>query len=144
MESKTTSLYDVSGESYVIALAAELKKNKDFAMPEWGNYVKTSMSKERPPQNDDWWQMRAASILRQLYLKGTIGVNRLSTRYGSKKARGMQPSKFFEGGRKIIRVILQQAEKSGLVEKIKEPKPGRKFTKKGKQFMDQVAASMKK
>ena len=142
MENKT-SLYDISGEEYVIRLAGELKNMKDFAMPEWGNYVKTSMSKERPPENPDWWQFRAASILRQTYMKGTVGVNRLSTRYGSKKARGMQPPKFFEGGRKIIRTILQQAEKAGLIEKVKEPKAGRRLTKKGKQFMDEVAASSK-
>ncbi len=134
------NVYDLSGEQYVLKLAGELKGMKEFAMPEWAHYVKTSMSKERPPASPDWWWMRAASILRQVYLRGTIGVNKLSTKYGSKQDRGMRPPKFHEAGRKIIRVILQQAEKAGMLEKVKEPKAGRRLTKKGKQFLDGVAA----
>ena len=140
MERKTT-VYDVAGEKYTNYLALELKKNKDFEMPLWANYVKTGSGKQRPPASPDWWYVRAASIIRQIYLKGVVGVNKLSTKYGSKKNRGMRPSIFMEGSRKVIRTILQQAEKSGLMEKVKEPKSGRKLTKKGKQFLDEVAVS---
>ena len=138
MEDKK-NVYDLGGEEYVNKLSSKLKEMEEFSMPEWAFYVKTSMVKERPPMSSDWWYVRAASILRQVYLKGTVGVGKLSTRYGGKMDRGMQPPKFFKGSRKIIRVILQQAEKAGFREKMKEPKHGRRFTKIGKKFMDEAA-----
>lgn len=134
-----TSLYDVEGGKYTAKLASLLKGMPEFEMPEWAHYVKTSISKERPPENADWWYVRAASILRQIYLKGTLGVGRLSTKYGSKMNRGMRPSRVYAGSKKIIRVILQQAEKAEFLEKVKEGRHGRKLTKKGKQFLDETA-----
>lgn len=139
MQGTTKTVYDLEGGIYVKKLASELKNMKEFEMPKWAHYVKTSRSKERPPADDNWWWMRAASILRQIYLNGVVGVNRLSTKYGSKQNRGMAPPHFARGGRKIIRTILQQAEKAELLEKVKEPKAGRKLTKKGKQFLDEVS-----
>lgn len=133
------SLYDVEGGKYTAKLASLLKKMPEFEMPEWAHYVKTSMTKERPPENADWWYVRAASILRQIYLRGTLGVGRLSTKYGSKMDRGMRPPRVYAGSKKVIRVILQQAEKAELLEKVKEGRHGRKLTKKGKQFLDETA-----
>ena len=56
--------------------------------------------------------------MRQLYIKGVIGVGKLRTRYGSRKDRGVRPARFKKSSGKILRVILQQAEKAGLVEKV--------------------------
>jgi len=136
---ENVSLYDVEGGEYTNRLSAKLRELNEFEMPEWGNFVKTGISKERPPADAGWWQIRAASILRQIYLKGTVGVGRLSNKYGSKQDRGMKPSKFKKSSRKIIRVILQQAEKAGFLEKVKEGRHGRRLTKKGKEFLDQAA-----
>lgn len=136
MENKT--VYDISGEEFVSKLSVKLKSMDEFKMPEWAYFVKTSIANERPPMSSDWWYIRAASILRQAYMRGLVGVGKLSTRYGSRMDRGMQRPKFFQGSRKIIRVILQQAEKAGFIEKIKEPKAGRRLTKKGKEFLDGV------
>ena len=74
-----------------------------------------------------------------LYLKGTVGVGRLTTKYGKRENRGARPPKFQKSSRKIIRVILQQAEKAGFLEKVTEGKKGRKLSKKGKEFLDGVA-----
>jgi len=120
-------------------LAETIKKSGDFEKPEWISFVKTSVHKERPNIDDDFWYKRAASILRQAYLHGIVGVNRLRTRYGGKKKRGSQPSEFRAGGGKIIRKILQQAEAAGLMEKIKGKHSGRKLTEKGKKLLEENA-----
>ena len=137
--------YEIEPGKYAKALAKRLSENdmlNSFEMPEWAYFVKTSAARSRPPANSNWWTMRAASVLRQLYLNGVVGVGKLRTRYGGRKDRGMQPKEFRKGSGKIIRTIFQQAEKAGLVEKIKDKKSGRKLTKKGKQLMDEVAKSL--
>lgn len=132
------AVYDIPADKYNEVLAEALKKIEDFKMPEWSNYVKTSVARERPPKEEDWWHKRAASILRQLYIHGIVGVGRLKTRYGGRKNRGRKPEKFKKGSGKIIRTILQQAEKAGFVEKIKSKKAGRQLTGKGKEFLDSI------
>jgi len=126
---------DMKGEQFAKELAAKLKEMPEFKMPEWAYFVKTSVSKSRPPTQSEWWYLRAASILRQVYLKKVVGVERLRTKYGSNKDRGMRPKKFYKGSGKLIRTILQQAEKAGFVKKIKDKKVGRMLTPKGKEFM---------
>lgn len=112
-------------------LSKSLKSEKIVEMPEWAKFVKTGVSRERVPQSDEWWYVKSASILRKVYLKGPIGPERLSNYYGSRKNRGSMTDKFFPGSTKVIRVILQQLEKGGLVEKSKTKKKGRILTKKG-------------
>ena len=71
-------------------------------------------------------------------------MNRLRTRYGSKKKRGMRPERFMKAGGKIIRTILQQADMAGFTEinkairGVKSKKPGRQLTEKGKKFMEDI------
>ena len=137
-------IYTKEPQEFVGKLAVALKNVKEFGKPEWVDYVKSGMSRERPPIDDDFWYFRAASILRQLYIKGVVGVGKLRTRYGAKKNRGGQPSKFYKSGGKIIRVILQQAEAAGLVEKIDRLQHGRRLTKKGRDFLDAIEVSEKK
>ena len=135
-------VYEVAPEKFIAKLSAELKKFPEFEMPEWAMFVKTSVARERPPVEKDWWHKRASSILRQIYIKKVLGVQRLRTRYGGKKDRGMKPEKFKRGSGKIIRVILQQAEKAGLLERAKGKKVGRKLTDKGRDFLDSTAKSL--
>jgi small subunit ribosomal protein S19e len=137
-------VFDVSADKFIAALAAELKKMPEFKMPEWAFYVKTGTAKERVPENKEWWYVRAASILRQIYIKRIVGVSRLRTKYGSKKDRGMKPKRFRKGAGKNIRMILQQAEAAGLLEKIKSKRSGRRISPKGKEFLDKIAKSILK
>src|SRR3989344_2075109 len=95
---------------YNLMLAEALKKENLFEKPDWVDFVKTSTHKKRPTTEPDFWHKRAASILRQIYIKEVVGVERLRTRYGGKKDRGVQPPEFRKSGGKIIRKILQQAE----------------------------------
>lgn len=124
---------------YNTLLAEAVKKSGDFEKPEWIDFVKTGTHKARPTMDSDFWYKRAASILRQIYIRGTLGVNRLRSRYGGRKDRGVQPAEHRKAGGKIIRKILQQAEAAGLLEKSKGKKAGRQLTLKGKQFLESVA-----
>lgn len=139
-----SDLYEIETEKFLIALATELKKMPEFKMPEWAVFVKTGISKARPPVDSEWWYKRAASILRQAYTKGIIGVNRLRTKYGGKQNRGVQPKRFKKGAGKNIRVILQQSEAAGFLEKFKGNKrSGRRLTPKGKEFLENFAKNLK-
>ena len=133
------NIYEIPAAEYNKKLAAKLKENPEITMPEWALYVKTGVSKVRPPIDNDWWHARMASILRQIYINGIVGVGRLRTKYGSRKNRGVKPEVFMKASGKIIRLMLQQAEKAGLLEKVKEGRRfGRRLTKSGKQFLEDV------
>jgi len=144
METKKNSVYEMNPQEYNLKLAEALKPLDEFKEPEWVKFVKSSPSKERPIEDADFWHKRSASILRQIYRQGIVGVNRLRTKYGSKKNRGMKPERFMKSGGKIIRTILQQADKAGFTESIKtvkgtkEKRPGRKMTAKGKEFLESI------
>lgn len=128
----------ISPQEFNSKLAVALKEFEEFKQPEWSLYVKTSPHKQRPSFESDFWYKRTASILRQISVKGIAGVNRLRTRYGGRKDRGMQPPTFVPAGGKMIRVILQQAESAGLIEKAKGKKAGRQLTSKGKELLESI------
>ena len=138
------SVYEISPQEYNLKLAEALKNLPEFKEPEWAKFVKSSPSKERPIEDPDFWYKRAASILRQIYKHKVVGVNRLRTKYGSKLNRGMKPERFVKSGGKIIRTILQQADKAGFTESVKdtrglkEKRMGRKMTAKGKKFLEEI------
>jgi len=138
------TVYEMNAQEYNLKLAEALKKIEEFKEPEWVQFVKSGPAKERPIDDADFWFKRAASILRQIYKKKIVGVNRLRTKYGSKKDRGMRPDIFKRGSGKIIRTILQQADAAGFTEIAKDlkglrrRKPGRQLTKKGKEFLEDV------
>jgi small subunit ribosomal protein S19e len=137
------TVYDFDQQEYNLKLAEALKKIPEFKKPKWAEFVKSSSSKERPIEDEDFWHKRAASILKQLYKRKIVGVNRLRIKYGSKKNRGYQPEIFRKAGGKIIRTILQQSDKAGLTEVMKSKKgtkikSGRQLTQNGKTFMEEI------
>jgi small subunit ribosomal protein S19e len=121
-------------------IATELKEKSLITRPEEFNFVKTSHAKENMPENPDWFYIRAGSIMRKMYFKGTIGVQELRKLYSSPKNRGVRPEKSIKSGGKIIRNILQQMEKEGLVAKVDH---GRKLSPKGVSFIDKLADELK-
>jgi len=137
------TIYGKDPVKFIPALAAALKEMSEFETPEWAHFVKSGSSRDRPPVDDDFWYTRAASILRQLYIKGVVGVGRLRNRYGSKKDRGGRPDHFRKAGGKIIRVILQQAEAAGLVEKVSRLQHGRRLTATGRELLDSIEVEEK-
>lgn len=137
-------VYDLDAQEYNLKLAEALKKIPEFKKPEWVEFVKSGPAKERPIDEPDFWYKRSASILKQLYRRRVVGVNRLRTKYGSKKNRGYKPEAFKKAGGKIIRTILQQSDNAGFTEIMKqirgvrERKPGRQLTEKGKKFLEGI------
>ncbi|MEX0920194.1 MAG: 40S ribosomal protein S19 [Candidatus Pacearchaeota archaeon] len=144
MENIKNPIYDLESQDYNLKLAEALKKIPEFKKPAWIEFVKSGSGKSRPIDDEDFWYKRAASILRQVYKRKIVGVNRLKNRYGSKKERGARPEKFRKSGGKIIRSILQQSDKAEFTEIAKDIKgvrskrPGRQITEKGKKFMESI------
>jgi small subunit ribosomal protein S19e len=130
-----TSIHEVPAERLLEKLKEELKKIETIKPPLWAQMVKSGSHKERPPQQPDFWYIRAASILRRIYIDGPVGVSRLRTYYGGRKRRGRRPAKTYKAGGAIIRKILQQLEAAGLV---KKEKKGRILTPQGRKFVDKI------
>ena len=74
------TLFNVSQQALVERLKEELKNISEVSPPEWAKIVKTGSHKERRPSQEDWWYLRAASILRIISLRGPIGVSKLRKR----------------------------------------------------------------
>lgn len=135
------SVKEVEADKLILAVANKLKQEKELKPPIYVSFVKTGVSKERPPQREDWWWIRTASVLRKIYLYRNTGVNRLRNIYGSRKSRGHKPEHKYKASGAIIRNILQQLERIGFLKT--EKGKGRIVTQKGKVFLDEVAKSIK-
>lgn len=129
------SHYDIDPQVLVPAVAAKLESVLG-AVPVWTNFVKTGHGKERLPVQENWWYLRAASVLRTVALKGPIGVAKLRVRYGCRKRRGHKPEEFSLASGNILRKILQQLEVAGFVVNQKEGvHKGRRLTPKGEALL---------
>ncbi len=126
--------YDVKA-SELIALAAERLKDK-IKKPEYINYVKSGAGRDRPPESQDFWYVRNASILRQVYVNGPVGVSRLRTKYGNRKESVVHRKHHVKAGGSIIRDSFQALES---IKFIKKTKSGRVITPEGKSFMDKIS-----
>ncbi len=135
------TVFDVPPDILIERVAERLKEMEEFRPPEWVNYVKTGVHKERSPEQPDWWYYRVAAIFRKVYTDGPVGIERLRTAYGGRKNRGVKPEKFRKGSGSIVRKALQQLEKAGFVEKTDE---GRVVSGKGRSFLDRMSAEIKK
>ncbi|MHA1616024.1 MAG: 30S ribosomal protein S19e [Candidatus Njordarchaeales archaeon] len=133
--------YDVPPSALIKKLAERLKEIPQIKMPEWARFIKTGPHRERPPIQPDWWYLRAASLLYQVYMRGPIGVGYLRKHYGRRKNRGSRPERKVKAGAKIIRTCLQQLEAAGLVVKTVE---GRKVSSKGQKLLNEVATEVGK
>jgi len=136
-----TTVYDVGADELIKSVAADLKMNIKLVKPEWSMFVKTGNHKERVPENKEWWYIRAASVLRKVYIGGPVGVQRLRTVYGGRKNRGVKPEKFVRAGGKILRTILKELDKTGFTQKEQTGK-GRIITPKGQAYLDTIATKI--
>jgi small subunit ribosomal protein S19e len=134
---------DVPADKLIAKLKEELKQVKEIQPLEWSYFVKSGVHKERPPQQEDFWYLRSASVLRRIYLDGPVGTERLRSYFGGRKGRGHRPARFRKASGAIIRKILQQLETAGLIEK-NQNKEGRKTSNKGRKFLDRIAYEVSK
>ena len=125
---------DVDHIKFVRAVAEELKKNENVKPHALAGFVKSGVNAERPPEQKDFWFLRSAAILRKAYTRGPVGVSRLRTAFGSRKRRGHKPAHHAPAGGKFIRMMLQQLEKAGYLQKIQKPVSGRALTPAGQKF----------
>jgi small subunit ribosomal protein S19e len=133
---------DVPPARLLPKLADELRTRKAVEPPVWALFVKTGVHKQRGPVAVDWWYLRSASVLRKIYLKGNVGVERLSAEYGGKRDRGSAPYHARNGSRAILREIVHQLEKSGLVQPFKNR--GRRVSPEGAKLLDAVSRDVLK
>jgi small subunit ribosomal protein S19e len=129
-----TNVYEVDS-ALLVKAAAERLKDK-LKKPDYMNYVKSGAGRDRVPSDPDFWYIRSASILRQVYLNGPVGVARLRTRYGNKKEAVVHKKHHVKASGSIIRDEMQQLEALNFVKKTKE---GRVITSQGKSFLDKIA-----
>lgn len=149
-----TTFYDVPADLLNPALAEKLSEIKSINRPQWADFVKTGIHRERPPSQDNWWELRCAALLRKVGREGPIGVNALAQAYGGKKDNGSNPHTPAMGSRHIIRTALQQLTDAGLVE-MRETKTvqsvdgdqklfaGRSLTSEGQKLLDEIAHNVR-
>jgi small subunit ribosomal protein S19e len=133
------TLYDVPADALIERVAEEIAD--DLEEPDWLRYAKTGESRELPPQQEDFWQTRAASLLRKVAIDGPVGVDRLSTEYGGRKQGStryvVSSEHSVAGSKKIVRVCLQQLEDADYVETAEGE--GRRVTGEGRRLLDDLA-----
>ncbi|UCE73761.1 MAG: 30S ribosomal protein S19e [Methanomassiliicoccales archaeon] len=131
------NVYDVPPDILIDKVAEKLKAEGKIKPPEWADFVKTGVHREKAPNQDDWWYRRVAAVLRKLYIKGPIGVSRLSSEFGGRVDRGSKPYKARKGGKSIIRTALKQLEEQGLV--VNEKGRGRMISPPGRSLLDNIS-----
>jgi small subunit ribosomal protein S19e len=135
------TLYDAPPEAVIEAVADRLESEDAIEEPDWLLYAKTGVDRELPPEQEDFWVRRCASLLRKVAIDGPVGVGSLRTEYGTAKQGSnryrVRPRQQTEGSGSIVRTALQQLESAGYVE-VAEGE-GRTVTPKGHSFLDEVA-----
>ena len=137
-----TTVYDVPATPLIKAVAEKLKAEKAVTPPAWAPFVTTGIHSEKPPVEADWWHVRAAAVLRKVYVMGPVGTERLRSEFGGARDRGSKPNRAKKGSGSIVRESLQQLEKAGLLEAVKGE--GRRVSAKGRSLLDNAAHEVRK
>lgn len=138
---KMITVFDVEPNKLIKGVAEKLKQDGKVTPPEWIIYVKTGPHRERVPQDDDFWYIRCAAILRALYIDGPMGVSVLRERFGGKPGSRSGRMHATKSGGSIIRKALQQLEAANLITKDKK---GRRISNKGISLLNSVAKQVAK
>ncbi|KAH8193559.1 hypothetical protein TruAng_012275 [Truncatella angustata] len=128
-------------DKFIEAYSSFLKRQGKLPIPGWVDTVKTGASRELPPQNIDWFYVRAASVARHVYMRKTVGVGRLRRVHGTAKNRGVRPSHHVNASGSVDRKIFQALEKIGVLEQDEE-KGGRRITQSGQRDLDRIAQTV--
>jgi len=135
--------YDVPASILIERLARHLKEEVDeITPPSWAPFVRTGVHTERPPPNPDWWFVRCASILRKIYVKGPIGIEKLRQEYGGRLDRGARPEHARKGSGAIVRKAMQQLQRAGFVTQYRDE--GKIVTSEGRRLLDRLSTEIKK
>ena len=132
-----SGLKDVSAAEFITCFSQHLKRQGKIEIPKWVDYVKTGYFKELAPTDPDWLYVRAAAIIRKLYIRPAAGVGDLRRSFGGVDRRGTCPNRYTKASGKVIRYLLQQLEEMGLIEQ--HAKGGRIITSEGRRECDLVS-----
>jgi small subunit ribosomal protein S19e len=133
--------YNVPAPDFIQRLAKYIKDNIDQVQPPpWSQIAKTSSHTTRQPEDPEWWFIRAASIMRKIYIYGPIGTQQLRADYGGRTGGKVHREHVRQGSGSNIRKIMQQLETAGLIEADKNK--GRIMTKDGRRTLDKLAAEI--
>ncbi len=126
----------VPADIMIRELSKRLSEDKRIKQPDWTAFLKAGIHRENSWTQDDWYFTRMASTLRKLYINGSIGISRLSAKYGGATDRGSKRYHPEKGSRYIIRDMFHTLESLGLV---KKTSTGRVLSSEGQKLLDQVA-----
>ena len=134
--------YDIPASVLIERLAKHLKEEVDeITPPEWASFTKTGAHTQRSPSNPDWWFVRCASIMRKIYVKGPIGIEKLRQEYGGRQDRGAKPEHAGKGGGAIVRNAIHQLQNAGLTKT--QRTEGRIVTSEGRRLLDRLSTQIK-
>ena len=63
MNLNLTNVNEVPANKLIEILALKLKDEEIVKPPEWSDFVKPGSHADRPPQHNDWWYERCASVV---------------------------------------------------------------------------------
>ena len=136
------TLFDAPAEDLIEATAEKLAD--ELEQPDWAEFAKTGTGRELPPEQEDFWALRGASLLRKVAVDGPVGVDRLSTAYGDTKQGStryrVRPDRKTSGSKKVIRTLLQQLDDAGYINT--NEKRGREVTGEGRKLLDETAVEV--
>eukprot|EP01130_Rhizamoeba_saxonica_P004198 TRINITY_DN1724_c0_g1_i1.p1 TRINITY_DN1724_c0_g1~~TRINITY_DN1724_c0_g1_i1.p1 ORF type:complete len:147 (+),score=42.17 TRINITY_DN1724_c0_g1_i1:267-707(+) len=138
MSRQGVTVKDVEAAAFIKEYAMHLKRTQWLQIPTWSIYVKTGISRELAPIDDDWFFVRAASIARKIYIRGGTGIGALRKVYGNKKRDGPSRSHFTLASGGLLRYIVQEFERLGILE-ADEKKGGRRISAEGQKDLDRIA-----
>ncbi|MBN2156349.1 MAG: 30S ribosomal protein S19e [Candidatus Lokiarchaeota archaeon] len=142
MSSTSVSVFDVFPIDLIKAVAEKLKTIPGITPPEQSKFWKTASFKEKSPiDQENFWYVRCASLLRKLYVRNEIGVNKLRKEYGGRDKNHMHKKHKQPGSGAIIRRCLQQLQNVDLV---KTTEKGRALSPAGVSLLDKTALEIYK
>ena len=150
-----TTHFDVSADLLIPALADAMEGIDAISTPDWADYVKTGVTRERPPTQGKL----VVHPLSGYFLERLPEMVRLASQHCLRctvegKDNGSMPNTPATGSRHIIRTSLQQLQDAGLVELVPSKEvegedgkvqlySGRIITAAGQKLLDQVAHSVR-
>merc|ERR1711970_820193 len=142
MARRSVTVKDVPADEFINACADYLKRQPKFDVPKYHDIVKTGVSKELSPYNEDWFYIRAASVARKVYLRKGTGVGALKKWYGGSSGShvGTCKAHFSTASGAIIRKAMLELEKLEMMEHLGDG--GRIITSKGRAEMDRIAGNI--
>jgi len=136
------TLFDAPAEDLIEATAEKLAA--ELEQPDWAEFTRTGSGRELPPEQDDFWTLRGASLLRKVAIDGPVGVDRLATAYGGTNQGStryrVRPDQKTSGSKKVIRTLLQQLDDAGYINT--NEKRGREVTGEGRKLLDETAVEV--